>query len=240
MATSLAISTALTPNMGVGMGWPWHESVFLCKSFIRTSKDSFKGNGRKLDDLERLVHSTLDDLMHDDGLYDLERTDESKFELRSQVAVISRFKKIRRLYLVFEGFIRQVKACKPTGGPTDEDIVHAVKALYDKKATIEGIYEYFKKPQVQLTSPGRSFAHTVELEYTTTDVWRLFTESQQNTSPTAARAAGGAASPGAGEIGTGNLFVAPEELSASPTDAGGASGKFPSKDDNVEDERPQK
>ena len=81
------------------------------------------------------------------------------------MAVISRFKKVRKLSLVFEAVIRRVKACKPTVGPTDEDVVNAATAIYNKKATITEIYDYFKKPDMELKSPGRRFAQTVELEY---------------------------------------------------------------------------
>ena len=66
------------------------------------------------------------------------------------------------------------------------------------------------------------------------------TESQHNTSPTAARAANCAASAGAGEAGYGNTFVAPGELSASPKEADRASGQSSSGGDNGEDERSQK
>ena len=160
-ATAPAASTTLTLKMGAGTGWPTQGSVFACKAYIRTSKYSIKGNGRKLDDFERLVHKTFEKLMHDAGLYDPESTDESKSELRSQVAVISRFKKVRKLSLVFEGLIRRVKACKPTGGPTEEDIVNAATAIYNKKATIPEIYYYFKKPDIERKSPGRRFARVV-------------------------------------------------------------------------------
>ena len=124
----------MTLKMGAGTGWPTQESVFACKVYICTSKDSIKGNGRKLDDFERLFHKTFEQLMHDAVLYDPDSTDGRKSELRSHVAVISRFKKVRKLPWVFDGFIRRVKVCKPTGGPTEEDIVNAATAIYNNKS----------------------------------------------------------------------------------------------------------
>ena len=66
------------------------------------------------------------------------------------------------------------------------------------------------------------------------------TESQHNTSPTASRAANGAASAGAGETSYGKIFIATGEPSAGPNEAGSESGQSSSGGDNTEDERSQK
>jgi len=160
--------------MGSGKGWTAQETVAACKAYVSASEDPRNGNGRKKDVFANQVLDCYKRYMTKVKHNDPQVT----FSDRTADAVMQRYRKARCEGLKFEGIVASIKAKKPTGDPSEEDIERASLAVYNGDARIGDMYTYISDRTVD---PGPDFPFRDALWYLrNTNAWSLVVLSKQN------------------------------------------------------------
>ena len=149
--------------MGAGKGWSDKETVGACRAFITASDDGLRGNGKKK---EKFYSQVLAEFNR------LKRMSDSVFKNsdRTWEAIVQRFKKARCECLKLEGIMMSINR-KPTGSPSDDNIMRAATAIYNGEGTIANMYSYFNDKEL---SYGVCFSFVLTLTYLrTTQTWKL-------------------------------------------------------------------
>eukprot|EP00171_Calliarthron_tuberculosum_P005211 IDg5211t1 len=169
-----ASATTTRTAWGKGSGWTSAESISACKAFVRASEDPARGNGRKREEFEALVHDKFKQIVADTSEGASGRA--SSVE-RSAVAVCARFKKLRKACIKFEGIVKSLKLSKPTGSVTEADFTHAATAIFNEVGTVRQLYDFIDRGSGRKDC-GQSFPFATELNYLrTTQLWAKILES---------------------------------------------------------------
>lgn len=97
---------------------------------------------------------------------------------RTGELIIQRYKKIRKACLEFEGTLKQIKALKPTGDPTNADLERAATAVLNGKAQPADMYQFFNCGG----EPGKAFPYMRPLVYLRgTNLWKTINQSTAKT-----------------------------------------------------------
>ncbi len=131
--------------MGAGKGWSNEENVLACKSYLAHSSDPDKGSGKKPDVFHKEVEETYVRLR--DELIAVEPDLRHSLNMRSGRAIAQRYKKrIRAECLAIESCVARIKGQKPTGNPSEEDILRFAVAMHDG-APMSKMYDYLRNPE---------------------------------------------------------------------------------------------
>lgn len=160
------------------------ESLLACKAFVRASEDPVRGNGRKYADFAAEVlaayKASASDHLDSDTMSEADRTALTTLP-RTGEAIVQRHKKVRRSCMDFEGSMRQVLACKPTGDPSEDDLCRAATAVYNERAQPRDMYQFFGGAG----DPGRAFPFARQLAYLRgTSLWKVAALAGSTVAPT--------------------------------------------------------
>lgn len=133
------------PLQGAGKGWASEENVLACKSYLAHAPDPEKGSGKKPDVFHRLVGETYTGLSEELVLqYPMLR---DRMHPRTGRAIAQRFKKrIRAECLAIEAHVLLVKQARPTGSPSEEDILRFAIAL-SAGTPMAQMYDFLRNPE---------------------------------------------------------------------------------------------
>lgn len=159
--------------MGTGKGWSDVENLLAFKAFVEASQDSKRGNGQKMDVFETRVASMFQNVVS----VHQNRNKEALVQLRVGSSVSQRFKRIKKICIVFEGHYQNLDSLQLTGNPTETDFLPATTAAYNGRLDLGGdkktIYGYFGD---DAANPGTAFLFlNCYLWLRDTDFWRLMT-----------------------------------------------------------------
>lgn len=109
------------------------------KAFVSVSEDSVHGVGQKaakfLASIEKEYARLLDKALEKDSKKPLIK--------RTGSSLLQRYKKIKKMSLLFEEHVRSIMAAKPTGSPSHDDIIRAATACYNGRAKVSNMYSFF-------------------------------------------------------------------------------------------------
>lgn len=105
-----------------------------CRAFLSASENARRGVNQKLAFFKGRIKKLFDRIQ-------FETTGSSTKYVGTGSALFERYKKIKKECIVFEGCKQRVKQARLTGNPTDEQILHASTALYNKRANIRVMYK---------------------------------------------------------------------------------------------------
>lgn len=174
MRYNIVSNSPASAAMGAGKNWASIESLFACKAFVRVSEDPVRGNGRKYEVFASQVLAAYEVLTRDfldtDNRRELDKAAlMSASATRTGDAIIQRYKRVRKTCLEFEACVQQIRACKPTGDPTEEDVSRAATAVLNGKAEPRDMYNFFNGAG----DPGKPFQFVQQLEYLRgTSLWK--------------------------------------------------------------------
>ena len=140
-------------NMGTRKGWSDGENLLSCRTFLEASEDSKRGSAQRTDAFELRVKNSFDCLVA------LKKDKDNTFEEpeRAGSAVSQRFKRIKKICILFEGRYQNLIALILTGNPTETDLLRATTALYNRRISIsEGQRPFYRYFGADAVDPGNN------------------------------------------------------------------------------------
>lgn len=160
--------------MGSGRGWTTEETVAACQAYVSASEDPRSGNGKKKDLFSAQVLECYKNFMKEVT----HKNPRFNYPDRTGDAIIQRYRKAKCEGIKYEGIIATIKAKKPTGDPTEEDIERAALAVYNGDAKVCDLYTYLRDFSV---SAGPEFPLKDALFYLRqTNTWAYILLSRQS------------------------------------------------------------
>ena len=123
--------------MGRQKGWNADENLLACRAWVIASEDPINGTSQNadsfVDSIARTFHNLVGERMQ---LVPTWRPNAH----RSGNAILKHFKKIRHAVMKFESKMQLVRAAKPTGEPSQKDLVRVATGMYNKKTALSDMY----------------------------------------------------------------------------------------------------
>lgn len=158
--------------MGTGKAWSQEETLLACRAYIIASEDPRAGSGQKK---EKFTSNILE--QYKKLLANLMKETLVCYPDRSGEAIFQRFKKSRCECIKLEGIINSIKAKKPTGGPSEDDIERAAVAVYNGEGTIGQMYTFIRD---RTSDVGEPFPYKQALSYLrTTHTWNIIMDADK-------------------------------------------------------------